>query len=298
MSGQSTLLEIEKLTVRIPLRSGDIVHAATDIELSVGRGEVVAVIGESGCGKSIIASSVVGSLPPQAITSGHVHYHYPDGRFVDILSRRSKTAALAPTDEELAGRRIALVPQSAATFLTPVRTVGYQLAEAIAVLGSGHRAEELLARVQLHDEVAAMYPHELSGGMAQRVAVAFALAGDPDLVIADEPTAALDPELTMSLLRMLRDIADAGAGVMLITHDISELRDSAIADRIAVMYASRFEETGPAQQVLEAPSSQYMRDLLAALPENGMRPMPGAVPSLTNLDEDYCYARRLEEARK
>ena len=91
-------------------------------------------------------------------------------------------------------------------------------------------------------------------------------------------------------------IADAGAGVMLITHDISELRDSGIADRIAVMYASRFEETGAANQVLEAPSSPYMRDLLAALPENGMHSMPGAVSSLTNLADDYCYARRLEEA--
>ena len=188
------------------------------------------------------------------------------------------------------------MPQSAATFLTPVRTVGSQLAETIAVLGSEHTVEELLKRVQLDGDVAAKYPHELSGGMAQRAAVAFALAGDPDLVIADEPTAALDPDLTITLLHMLREIADSGAGVMLITHDISELRDSGIADRIAVMYASRFEETGTAKQVLEAPSSPYMRDLLAALPENGMHSMPGAVPSLTNLAEDYSYARRLEEA--
>lgn len=296
MSGQSKLLEIEGLTVRIPLRGGDIVHAASGIDLTVHRGEVVAVVGESGCGKSIIASTVVGSLPPHAVTSGYVRYFYPDGKSVDILARRPRTAKLAATDGELAGRRIALVPQSAATFLTPVRTVGSQLAETIAVLGSEHTVEELLKRVQLDGDVAAKYPHELSGGMAQRAAVAFALAGDPDLVIADEPTAALDPDLTITLLHMLREIADSGAGVMLITHDISELRDSGIADRIAVMYASRFEETGTAKQVLEAPSSPYMRDLLAALPENGMHSMPGAVPSLTNLAEDYSYARRLEEA--
>ena len=296
MRKQEKLLEINNLTVRIPLRGGDIVHAASNIDVTVHRGEVVAIVGESGCGKSIIASSVVGSLPPHAVTSGRVQYYYPDGRSVDILARRPRTAKLAATDSELAGRRIALVPQSAATFLTPVRTVGSQLTETIAVLGSAHSVEELLARVQLDADVAAKYPHELSGGMAQRAAVAFALAGDPDLVIADEPTAALDPDLTIALLTMLREIADAGAGVMLITHDISELRDSGIADRIAVMYASRFEETGAARQVLEAPTSPYMRDLLAALPENGMHSMPGAIPSLTNLAEDYCYARRLEEA--
>lgn len=296
MSEPSKLLAIEGLTVRIPLRGGDIVHAASDIDLTVNRGEVVAVVGESGCGKSILASSVVGSLPPHAVTAVRVRYFYPDGRGVDILSRRPRSAKLAPTDAELAGRRVALVPQSAATFLTPVRTVGSQLAETIEVLGSAHSVAELLTRVQLPDDVAAMYPHELSGGMAQRAAVAFALAGDPDLVIADEPTAALDPDLTMTLLRMLREIADSGAGVMLITHDISELRDSGVADRIAVMYASRFEETGKAEQVLQAPRSQYMRDLLAALPENGMHPMPGAIASLTNLADDYCYARRLEEA--
>ena len=214
MSGQSKLLEIDNLTVRIPLRDGDIVHAASDIDLTVNRGEVVAVVGESGCGKSIIAASVVGSLPPHAVTSGRVQYYYPDGRSVDILARRPRTAMLAATDSELAGRRIALVPQSAATFLTPVRTVGSQLAETISVLGCTHSVEELLTRVQPDGDVAAKYPHELSGGMAQRAAVAFALAGDPDLVIADEPTAALDPDLTIVLLTMLREIADAGAGVI------------------------------------------------------------------------------------
>ena len=302
------LLEIDELTVRIPLRGGDVVHAATDVCLTVHRGEVVAVVGESGCGKSIIASAVVGMLPPHASVEGRVRF-YPcskaegggsgmDGGAepFDILSRRRMGAGLAGTDKELAGRKIALVPQSAATFLTPVRTVGAQLKETISVLGSEHTVEGLMRRVKLDADVAAQYPHELSGGMAQRAAVAFALAGDPELVIADEPTASLDPDLTMTLLGMLREIADSGVGVMLITHDISELRDSGIADWISVMYASRFEETGPAQQVLEAPASAYMRDLLAALPENGMRPMPGVVPSLTNLDEDYCYARRLEEA--
>ena len=304
------LLDIERLTVRIPLRGGDVVHAATGVSLTVGRGEVVAVVGELGCGKSIIASAVVGMLPPHARVEGQVRFYPREGAAdsgaeaernaepIEILARRRTGAGLARTDEELAGRQIALVPQSAATFLTPVRTVGAQLKETISVLGRNHTVEEMLRRVSLDAEVAALYPHELSGGMAQRAAVAFALAGDPALVIADEPTASLDPDLTMALLRMLRQIADSGVGVMLITHDISELRDSGIADRVAVMYASRLEETGPAKQVIEAPASEYMRDLLAALPENGMRPMPGVVPSLTNLDEDYCYARRLEEAGK
>ncbi|UQV56131.1 ATP-binding cassette domain-containing protein [Corynebacterium pseudodiphtheriticum] len=291
---KTKLLAIDNLTVRIPLPGGAQVHAATNINLDVNRGEIVAVIGESGCGKSIVASAVAGILPPHAKTSGAVHYYFPDGQAVDILARRSRTAKLAQTDRELAGKHIALIPQSAATFLTPVRTIGAQLTETISVLGSEYSSSELLQRVRLDPEVGTLYPHEISGGMAQRAAVAFALVGNPDLIIADEPTASLDPELTMNLLAMLHEIATEGVGVMLITHDITELRDSGIADRIAVMYASRFEETGTAEQVLRAPKSAYMRDLLAALPENGLHPMPGTIPSLTNLPEDYCYERRLE----
>lgn len=292
----NTILSIRDLVVRLPLNRHDVVHAVTDVSFDVCAGEVLAIVGESGCGKSMIGSAIVGTLPVQASISGEVFFYPTDGEPVDLVKRHWHSMSLPPTDSQLAGREIALIPQSAATFLTPVRTVGSQLRETMTALGYSGSATDLLDRAELDAEVLGMFPHELSGGMAQRLAIAFALSGDPQLLIADEPTASLDPDLTMHFLGMLRGVADAGKGVILITHDISELRDSRAADRIAVMYASRCEEVGDAEVVLANPRSAYMRDLLKSLPENGMYPMPGSTPSLVNLSPDYCYDKRLEAA--
>ncbi|WP_280342112.1 ATP-binding cassette domain-containing protein [Nocardia neocaledoniensis] len=355
-------LTIDSLTVRIPVRGNAVVHAATEVSLDVPAGSITALVGESGCGKSIVASAVLGVLPPEAVVSGSVRLHV-DGRSIDVLDvlhespsrrwtlgrgrwtgRRGTGAAqdaAAPrahrvepargerhggarhghtarveshggadpegtalgitvpvgharrpgtTAERFRGRHIALIPQSPGTHFTPVRTIGSQLAETIAALGTEHSPEELVARAGLPASALTLYPHELSGGMAQRAAVAAALAGDPEVIVADEPTSGLDRARTDQIGELLRDCADSGAAVLLITHDVSHLLRAGIADTLAIMYASRLMEVGPAGQVLADPWHDYTGDLLAALPERGLTPLPHPPRALTNLSEDCPYA--------
>jgi len=273
------IVTIDGLTIRIPLANGRRVHAASDVSLRLQRGEVHAVIGESGCGKSTIAQAMTGLLPRTAQVSGSVLY---------------EGESLFGQEKRLLGRHIALIPQSTTTFLTPVRTVGDQLAETVHVLGGQRTPDELMEIVDLDPDALSLYPHEISGGMAQRAAVAFALAGNPQVIIADEPTASLDPECTVGLLRLLRSIADCGAAIMLITHDIGALISTGIADRLTVVYASRVVEQGAARDLLGGGAqSRYTRDLLAALPRNGLHRMPGAPPELSDLPENYSYDERI-----
>lgn len=283
---------VSGLTVRIPTRlrrRPAWVHAATDVDLDLHAGRVRALVGESGCGKSILASTLLGVLPAGTVTSGSV-------RLGDLDLLEADEAAL----RAVRGRRIGLVTQSAATTLTPTRTVGAQLAETVDALAGPLPPSALLARVDLDDGVLARYPHELSGGMAQRAALAFALAGDPEVLVADEPTASLDPALTERVLTLLRECADAGAAVLLITHDLRSLvstgTGAVIADDLSVMYAGRIVESGPAGRVLDAPEHAYSRALLGALPENGLVPIPGVPPSLTDLADDVTFETRLREA--
>ena len=311
-------IDIQNLSVRIPApghrgrfrgrghADRGWVHANTDVSLTVCPGEVHAVIGESGCGKSIIANTVVGTVPSSAPVEGTVIVQESSpspGWSQDMVAyHRAKHGDWRDKPSPLAGHHVGLIPQSAATFLTPVRTVGSQLIETITELtpsaDAPQKIETLLDQVHLPNRVANLYPHELSGGMAQRVAVAFALAGDPEVVIADEPTASLDPELKSSLFSLLRDIADADRAVLLITHDVTELRDAGIADRLSVMYASHFVEQGAASTVLEHPHDPYTRALLAALPSGGMVPIPGFPPSLVDLDDSVTFESRVEEAEQ
>ena len=278
----SKIVSMDKLSVRIPLRRGGHVHAATEICFKLQRGSIHAVIGESGCGKSIIAKSLTGLLPRSAVVSGDVFY---DGE--SVFGREA----------QLAGRQIAFIPQSAPTFLTPVLTVGAQLEETVRVLDGKQNPAELMDRVNLSVDALNLYPHEISGGMAQRAAVAFALAGDPQVIVADEPTASLDPDLTHGILMLLREIADQGVAVMFITHDISELMDANVADEVSVVYASRIVETGEANALLFGQARHpYTQDLLKALPRNGLHPIKGPTPVLINLPEDYCYEKRLMSA--
>src|SRR5690606_20049456 len=165
------------------------------------------------------------------------------------------------TWRRLRGRRIAWIPQSAATSFTPVRTLGAQLAETCAHLDADRTPAELLELAGLEPAAARLFPHELSGGMAQRAAVACALAGRPRLIVADEPTAALDPGRTAHILALLRAAADAGAAVLLISHDLDTLAEH--TDHVAVMYASRILETGPTATVFADPWHPCTRDLLA-----------------------------------
>ncbi|MFJ4109574.1 ATP-binding cassette domain-containing protein [Oerskovia enterophila] len=279
-------LRVENLTVRLPLPNGSVVHAASDVSLDVPRGTVTALVGESGCGKSILASAVMDQLPAGARRTGSITVTTPQGA-LDVFA-----------GEPFRGLHAALVPQSAATHLTPVRTARSQLEETIATLGSVRTSDELSVRVGLDPSALDCYPHELSGGMAQRVAVAGALAGDPSVIVADEPTASLDRALTDRILGLLRECADDGAAILLITHDLASLVRTGVADRLAVMYASRLMETGPAAEVFDDPWHDYTRDLLGALPSRGLHPLPGSPPQLTDLPDDCVYHLRRPETRQ
>ncbi|WP_194826402.1 ABC transporter ATP-binding protein [Nocardia sp. XZ_19_231] len=276
---RGTGLSIDALTVRIPVGRGDVVHAVTELSLDVEAGSITALVGESGCGKSIVASAVMGVLPREAVTTGSVRLQL-GGAGLDILADHARYR----------GRHIALVPQSPSTYFTPVRTVGSQLGEAIAALGTAHTPADLVDRAGLSVAALDLYPHELSGGMAQRAAVAAALAGDPEVIIADEPTSGLDRARTDQIGKLLRECADGGTAVLLITHDLGHLIRADIADTVAVMYASRLMEVGPGAHVLDDPWHDYTRDLLAALPERGLHPLPHPPRALTNLSESCPYA--------
>jgi peptide/nickel transport system ATP-binding protein len=267
------------------------VHAATDVSFDLHPGRVLALVGESGCGKSVLAAALLGLLPGNAAVTGSALLPGPAGP-LDLLAAGRGTLA-----RRVRGRRVALVPQSAATSLTPVRTARAQLEEVVRELSAGtdarRRADHLARRVGLAPADLDLFPHELSGGMAQRVAVALALAGEPQVVLADEPTAGLDRPLVDRTLGLLREVADAGCAVLLITHDLGALRRvPGAVDDVAVMYASRLLETGPAADVLAQPGHDYTRELLAALPSGGLVPIPGQPPQLTDLPAGCAWHRR------
>lgn len=281
-------LEARGVTTRIPTTQHGRrawVHAATDLDLDLDVGRVRALVGESGCGKSVLASTIVGLLPSGTRLTGSIR-----------LAGHELVGGDSRSWRAVRGRRVGLVPQAPATYLTPTRTVGAQVEETVRELRGRRTAAELLAHVSLDSGALAAYPHELSGGMAQRVGVACALAGDPDVLVADEPTSGLDPLLAARTYELLRACADDGAAVLLITHDLAGVLDTAVADDLTVMYAGRFVEQGPAQLVLSEPEHAYTRALLAALPRNGLHPVPGTPPSLTDLDPGVTFEDRLVTA--
>ncbi|GAA2781867.1 ABC transporter ATP-binding protein [Saccharopolyspora taberi] len=267
-----SLLELDRLSVRFLLGRRGEVRAVTDASLRLERGRVLALVGESGCGKSVLASALLGLLPANAQVRGRA----VTGD-VELLSAPEQVLA-----ERVRGRRIGLVPQSAGTHLTPVRTARSQLVEAIRALGSGAGPDELAERVGLRPDELDHYPHELSGGMAQRVAIALALAGDPPVLLADEPTTGLDRPLVHRTVDLLAETAADDRAVLLITHDLTAAKR--VATDVAVMYASRIVEAGPAEEVFADPWHPYTAGLLGALPEGGFEPIPGHPPALTELD--------------
>jgi ABC-type dipeptide/oligopeptide/nickel transport system ATPase component len=259
------LLDVQHLTVTFP-GSHSTTTAVDDVSFRVAAGETLGVVGESGSGKSVTAFSILRLLqPPGRITGGRVIF---EGR--DLLT--------LPESEmrHVRGARISLIFQEPMTALNPVMRVGEQIAEAMAVHGvaSGAearaRAAELLDAVKIPDAArrARDYPHQLSGGMRQRVMIAIALACRPPLVIADEPTTALDVTIQAQVLELLRELkARYNLALLLITHDFGVIAE--MADRVAVMYRGRLVEEGPVRQVLRTPAHDYTRTLLAAVP--GMR---------------------------
>ena len=280
------LLEITDLSITYRTRRRT-VEAVRGIDLTVARGQVTALVGESGSGKTSVAQAAIGLLPDNGrIESGSLTLTGQDGR-------RDELAGLPEHAwRTLRGTRIGLIPQDPTSSLDPVRTIGASVAEPLRIHGWRDREQitarvhELLDQVGLDDPAtrARQYPHELSGGMRQRVLIAAALALDPDLLIADEPTSALDVTVQATVLDLIDELREAtGAGVLLITHDLAVAADR--ADQLVVMRGGRIEESGPSAAVLAAPSAPYTRTLLDDAPSlrqvvdrSPHRPEPGQAP--------------------
>jgi len=258
------LLEVHDLTVSYPTRAGDL-PAVRGVSFDLDPGETLGLAGESGCGKSTMASAVLRLLPQGTRTSGSVLL---EGE--DVLAMRpGRLRAVRWTEA-------AIVFQGAMHALNPVRRVGAQIAEAIQLhdrvsdQATAIRVGELLEQVGLPARQAASYPHELSGGQRQRVMIAMALACSPRLLIADEPTTALDVMVQAQVLALLEDLRrELGLALLLITHNLSVLAST--CERIAVMYAGRIVEEGPAAKVFEAPAHPYTKALADAFPTIGDR---------------------------
>ena len=276
-----SLLEIHDLSVSFrmydhALEQHDL-QVISDLHLTVRPGEVVAIAGSSGSGKSLLASAILGILPGNATVHGHLHY---------------KGSQLTPERQaQLRGTEIALVPQSIA-YLDPLMKVGKQ--------ADGHRKprptekrRKLFARFGLPEKTEQLYPFQLSGGMARRVLVSTALITDAQLIIADEPTPGMSLDQAMEALKLFRTLADEGRGVILITHDIDLA--FAFADRVAVFYAGTTVEIAPAADFRTGPEAlrhPYSQALWQALPQNGFEPVPGFQPYAGNLPKGCLYAPR------
>lgn len=283
---EDAVLSVRGLTVRFRLRGGRGVAAVTDADFDLAAGECLALVGESGCGKSVLASALLGLLPGNAETAGSALL---DG--TDLLAADERTLA-----RTVRGRRVGLVPQSPAAHLTPVRTVRAHLEETVrALTGTPRRgrrgaAEAAAERAAFPAGHLDRYPHELSGGLAQRAATALALIGDAPLLLADEPTTGLDRELVDRTADELRRHADEGKALLLITHDLAAARR--VADRVAVMYAGRIVELTSAARFFGDPGPRhpYARGLLDALPEREFTPIPGLPPELSDLPDGCAFA--------
>lgn len=291
----AALLELRDLSVSLGKRGPLVLDSLT---LSIDRGEILGLVGESGAGKSVTGAAITGLLrAPLLHTGGQILF---DGQRIDTLS--------APRMRLLRGTGIGMVFQDPQTALNPVFTVGRQLTETIAehtsLRGAAlrERAVQLLTDVGIPaaEERLGSYPFQFSGGMRQRVVIALALAGSPRLIIADEPTTALDVSIQGQILALLRDLAErTGVAILLITHDIGVIAEA--ADRVAVLYAGRLAEVGPTEAVLRRPTHPYTRGLVGSIPEIGagldrLPQIPGAMPRAGALPGGCAFHPRCEAA--
>jgi len=291
------LLEVRDLTVSFRTQNG-MVRAVSGVSFTIDANEIVSVVGESGCGKTVTLLSVVGLInDPNVVIGGSIKYK---GRELIGLPQKEL--------RHVRGEEIAMIFQDPMTALTPVYTVGWQIAEQLrahnkmSAKAARKRAIELLRETGIPnpDVTVDRYPHQLSGGMRQRAFIAMALSCNPSLLIADEPTTALDVTVQAQILDLIRRLRrDFGSAVMLVTHDMGVVAD--IADRVVVMYAGRIVEAGTKEEVFRDPQHPYTWGLFNSIPPlEGARPkrlvsIPGAPPSLLNLPQGCSFAPRCSQ---
>ncbi|HVF74954.1 MAG TPA: ABC transporter ATP-binding protein [Acidimicrobiales bacterium] len=291
------VLEVEDLTVEFATHDG-VVQAVRGVTFELDPGEVLAIVGESGSGKSVTSLAVMGLLPKTARIGGSVRY-----KGKELLGLRDKDLT------SVRGKEIAMIFQDPMTSLNPVYTVGWQLAEAVRAhhdvdkQAARDRAVDLLQLVGIPNakERVDNYPHEFSGGMRQRAVIAMAMANDPDVIIADEPTTALDVTVQAQILETLEKAQDeTGAAIVLITHDLGVV--AGMADEVLVMYAGKPVEIGTVDDIYYSPRMPYTLGLLGSLPRldvegDTLTPIKGAPPSLINLPPGCPFTPRCPMAR-
>jgi peptide/nickel transport system ATP-binding protein len=287
------LLEVDHLRVEFPTRRGTLL-ALDDISFSIDPGEILGVVGESGAGKSLTGAAIIGLLePPGRVAGGEIRF---DGQRIDHLSREEM--------RHIRGRKIGAIFQDPLTSLNPLYTVGRQITETIRTHLDVGEAEARQRAIKLLQETGIpaaeqridQYPHQFSGGMRQRVVIALALAAEPKLIVADEPTTALDVSIQAQIISLLKRLCkDHGAAVMLVTHDMGVIAET--CDRVAVLYAGRVAEIGPVQEVIHRPSHPYTQGLMGSIPamdedRERLLQIEGAMPRLNAIPQGCAFNPR------
>jgi peptide/nickel transport system ATP-binding protein len=293
MSSSQPLLEVKNLRVEFPTRRATLL-ALDDISFSIAPGEILGVVGESGAGKSLTGASIIGLLePPGRIAGGEIRLN---GQRIDNLPYEAM--------RKIRGRQIGAIFQDPLTSLNPLYTIGRQLIETIRTHlpvsedEARTRAIKLLKEtgIQAAEERLDQYPHQFSGGMRQRVVIALALAAEPKLLVADEPTTALDVSIQAQIIALLKRLCkDHGAAVMLVTHDMGVIAET--CDRVAVMYAGRIVEIGPVADVINRPSHPYTVGLMGSIPamdedRERLAQIDGAMPRLNAIPKGCAFNPR------
>ncbi|UUZ63262.1 ABC transporter ATP-binding protein [Polaromonas sp. P1-6] len=292
-----SLLQVKNLVVEFPNRRGTL-RALDDISFDIAPGEILGVVGESGAGKSLTGAAIIGLLePPGRVASGQILL---EGQRIDNLGYEQM--------RHIRGRKIGAIFQDPLTSLNPLYTIGRQLIETIQThlpVSAGEARKRAIGLLEDTGIPAAAqridhYPHQFSGGMRQRVVIALALAAEPKLIVADEPTTALDVSIQAQIITLLKNICkDRGAAVMLITHDMGVIAET--CDRVAVMYAGRIAEIGPVHQVINQPAHPYTDGLMAAIPDMSidrerLNQIDGAMPRLNAIPTGCAYNPRCPRA--
>ena len=290
-----SLLQVKNLVVEVPNRRGTL-RALDGISFDIAPGEILGVVGESGAGKSLTGASIIGLLePPGRIASGEIALQ---GQRIDNLPYEQM--------RKIRGRKIGAIFQDPLTSLNPLYSVGRQLMETITTHLDVSDAEARQRAIQLLKDTGIPaaeqridhYPHQFSGGMRQRVVIALALAAEPQLIVADEPTTALDVSIQAQIISLLKNICkQRGAAVMLITHDMGVIAET--CDRVAVMYAGRIAEIGPVHEVINHPAHPYTRGLMSCIPDMSedreqLHQIDGAMPRLNAIPTGCAFNPRCE----